>query len=97
MTVDTGVVFQVLEWVGKTGCPTFIFAGVMFWAYKYTPELFKYLRERDALRAKTEAAWNETAGKMAAVLDRTAAVLDRNTTVTDKTVAVIERYAERRP
>ena len=80
---------SVLEWCGKVGFPSSIVIGLMWWGYKMTPELFKYLRERDAVRAKTEMAWNELAGRLGVIFEK-------NTTAIEKVVAVIERSLEKR-
>jgi len=77
------------EWIAKFGVPAGIIAGLMYWGYKATPELFKYLRERDAIRARTETAWNELAGKFCVLLDR-------NTTVIEKAIALIDHHLNKK-
>jgi hypothetical protein len=88
--MDGSTTAHVLEWLGKFGAPFAIIFGLMWWGYKLTPQLFNYLRERDTIRAKTETAWNELAGKFCIVLDR-------NTTVIEKAIAIIERHLEKKP
>ena len=85
--MEVSTTAQVIEWVSKFGLPATIVLGLMWWGFKHTPDLFRYLRERDALRAETERAWNELTGRFCSVLDR-------NTSVMEKTDAVIDKLLE---